>query len=250
MIRNSERNRIKQSENDEQRNVGLSNKGAKQFGLNKSVMGNELKVKANNKSDDLFTGNSQKKMVPLKRTESAVGLKHYSESKRQTIEKTFRRTEQESDWTPEGFDIDLSEFDSHSHVYDNKKEITEEELHIPQRAWITIENEDDTAVEYGPPKEIELPFEPESSCLVNVSDFTDYADESAYEIVRLLGKDLAEFSSLHDEDVLDALTIQLYQEDEFEFDSDLSELDTPYHTDIEVPFDNHLLDVEYFLQCN
>lgn len=98
-------------------------------------------------------------------------MKHYSESKRQTIEKTFRRTEQgnthihthlqiylqkilESDWTPEGFDIDLSEFDSHSHVYDNKKEITEEELHIPQRAWITIENEDDTAVEYGPPKEI------------------------------------------------------------------------------------------------
>lgn len=59
MIRNSERNRIKQSENDEQRNVGLSNKGAKQFGLNKSVMGNELKVKANNKSDDLFTGSKQ-----------------------------------------------------------------------------------------------------------------------------------------------------------------------------------------------
>lgn len=58
-----------------------------------------------------------------------------------------------------------------------------------------------------------MPFEPESSCLVNVSDFTDYADESAYEILRLLGKDLAEFSSLQDEDVLDALTIQLYQED-------------------------------------
>ncbi|KAI9244143.1 hypothetical protein EDC94DRAFT_629861 [Helicostylum pulchrum] len=247
MIRNSERNRIKQSENDEQGNAALNNKGAKQFGLNKSFMGNELKVKANNKSEDLFTGNLQKKMVPLKRTESAVGLKHYSESKRPTIEKTFRRTEQECDWTPEGFDIDLSEFDSH--VYD-KKEIMEEELPIPQRAFITIENEDDTSVEYGPPKEIELPFEPESSCVVDVTNFTDYADESAYEIVRLLGKDLAEFSSLQDEDVLDALAIQLYQEDEFEFDSDLSELDTPYQTDVEVPFDNHFLDVEYFLQCN
>ncbi|MBM6387298.1 MAG: hypothetical protein JSY10_25410 [Paenibacillus sp.] len=30
----------------------------------------------------------------------------------------------------------------------------EEELPIPQRAFTTAENEDDTAVEYGPPKEI------------------------------------------------------------------------------------------------
>lgn len=59
MIRNSERNRIKQSENDEQGNAVSSNKGAKQFGLNKSFMGNELKVKANNKSEDLFTGSKQ-----------------------------------------------------------------------------------------------------------------------------------------------------------------------------------------------
>lgn len=58
-----------------------------------------------------------------------------------------------------------------------------------------------------------MPYEPEPSCVVDVSNFSDYADVSAYEVVRLLSKDMLEFNSLQDHDVLDALTKQLYQHD-------------------------------------
>lgn len=58
-----------------------------------------------------------------------------------------------------------------------------------------------------------MPYEPEPSCVIDVSNFSDYADVSAYEVVRLLSKDMLEFNSLQDHDVLDALTKQLYQHD-------------------------------------
>ncbi|KAI9343808.1 hypothetical protein BD770DRAFT_397876 [Pilaira anomala] len=184
-----------------------------------------------------------------------IGLKHYSEPKRQTIEKTYRRVEQENEWAPEGLDLDFSSFDSH--VHDRKEmmsDIMDNELPIPQRAFAATEttNKDDTAsVEYGPPREIELPYEPEPSCVVDVSNFSDYADVSAYEVVRLLSKDMLEFNSLQDHDVLDALTMQLYQHDEFEFEFESdSELDMTYQEDLQIPFENHLFDVEHFLQCN
>jgi hypothetical protein len=60
---------------------------------------------------------------------------------------------------------------------------------------------------------VEIPFVPHESCIVDVSDFSGYADLSGYELVRLFDQDKLEFSLFDDCDALDQLEIQLINDD-------------------------------------
>ena len=133
----------------------------------------------------------------------------------------------EIEWAPEGLDLDFSAFNSSP--YDSYSQTKEAKLDLDDYPVLTrrftvdqkekeeittttlieavqdIEH-DTTRIEYGPPKEIEIPYLPNESCIVDFNAFNGYADPSAYESTRLYNKDKLEFSVFDDLDALAQLT--------------------------------------------
>ncbi|KAF1802789.1 hypothetical protein V8B55DRAFT_1483165 [Mucor lusitanicus] len=220
--------------------------------------------------------------IPLKRSESAIGQVQHSQSKKQDIrvERTLRHKEQEQEWTPQGFDLDFGAFDdsvqeSSYHVkhqsLENDHDVDVESFPVIERqfnAKATIqaneETQEETAqpdiehdtstVEYCPPKEKEIPYEPDQSCIIDTSRFTSYADMGAYEYIRL-SKHHDEFTLYQDPDVAKQDLVHPINDDalEFDYDSEGADQDSELSNDLDfsnIPFSDHTFDVDQFIQCN
>ncbi|KAI7904974.1 uncharacterized protein BX663DRAFT_501236 [Cokeromyces recurvatus] len=202
-----------------------------------------LKIKSSNQKVSLNKNINEKSKlkensnIPLKRSKSTINSIHQPEAKKQNIqgiERTYRHHEEELEWAPAGLDMDFSPFDSkinessyfakeHMLQDDYEEDIeqafeTEEPTNFIKPIETTVqeikkeEEEDMSRVEYGPPREEELPYLPDESCIIDVSNFDPYVDLSAYELMRLFNQDL-EFTLYEDQDVLDQIAIACIDDD-------------------------------------
>ncbi|KAL7315694.1 Signal recognition particle [Mucor circinelloides] len=229
--------------------------------------------------DKTTKSNERSTTIPLKRSESAIGQVQQSQSKKQDIrvERTFRHKEQEQEWTPQGLDLDFSAFDdtvqeSSYHIkqqsLENDDDVDVESFPVIERqfnakATIQVEEEeiaqpevehDTSTVEYCPPKEKEIPYEPDQSCIIDTCHFTSYVDMDAYEYTRLTGNH-QEFILYQDPDVLKQDMVHPINDDalEFDYDSECADQDSELSNDLDfsnIPFSDHTFDVDQFIQCN
>ncbi|KAI7879838.1 uncharacterized protein EV154DRAFT_524245 [Mucor mucedo] len=265
----------------------VQNKFQKQFGksgLNRSFTTNDFNMKqsfASLKDDDFSIGDDsndgEKKatsVIPLKRSESAVGLKHYLKPKKQNlgpVEKTIRRLEQEEQWTP-AFDMSFDSFEADT---TELKDALEDELPIMKRAFnmeplapldtfteldeslVKSDNTDLTEkdVEYGPPREFELPYLPDDDCIIDYSVFSGNADHLSYQFFRHTNKDkdVFEFDSIDDIDAIDPFSNEVFDHKGFFYDTtdgevEMTDDEDTSSGDIHAPYHDYLFDVESFLQ--
>ncbi|GAN09565.1 hypothetical protein MAM1_0275c09095 [Mucor ambiguus] len=252
-----------------------------------------LKLKPHNQKSDQFSKNTKEKQklhifqdkttkststIPVKRSELAIGQVQHSQSKKQDtrVERTLRHKEQEQEWTPQGLDLDFSAFDdtvqeSSYHVkhqsLENDHDVDVESFPVIERqfnAKATIQSKEETAqpeieqdtstVEYCPPKEKEIPYEPDQSCILDTSRFTSYADMDAYEYIRL-NNHHQEFVLYQDPDVLKQDMVHPINDDalEFDYDSESADQDSELSNDLDfsnIPFSDYTFDVDQFIQSN
>ncbi|CEP17082.1 hypothetical protein [Parasitella parasitica] len=253
-----------------------------------------LKLKSNNQKNDQFNKNSNEKKklqvytekitkssersnIPLKRGESAIGQTQHSQTKKQDIrvERTQRHKEEEQEWEPQGFHLDFNAFDgtAQESSYHDQKELLEdddvkfESFPVVERQFTiksTIDIEDDqeqleiehdtSTVEYGPPKEQEIPYQPDESCIVDASNFTPYADIDAYEYIRL-SKNNDSFTLYQDPDALEQDMNHPINDEtlEFEYDSEGVDQGSDLSNDLDfssIPYNDYVFDVDHFIQCN
>ncbi|RCH92732.1 hypothetical protein CU098_010459, partial [Rhizopus stolonifer] len=250
----------------------------KSIGSNKSFLRNAtpaLSLKTNQRDQHKITHDKQKLQVfkdvnnsiPQKRS---IDLNEEAQTKKQhtePIERTQRHREEEIEWAPAGFDLDFSGFDSTVETYEpvlSNLELPENDtaierrFHVEQEPEVEQEQElpeqDMSTIEYCPPKEKELPYVPDSSCIVKVSAFDGFADINAYELARTFNKDDDTFIVYpDDEDILNQLSVQPIADIEFDYDSsDLDpESDTVSDHDFSsIPFQDHTLDIEFYVEAH
>ncbi|KAI8080763.1 uncharacterized protein B0P05DRAFT_72584 [Gilbertella persicaria] len=250
MLRNFEKKRPKANENDVEDQSRAVNKS---IGSNKSFLRNATPA--------LSLKTNQKRSIDL--NEEAQTKKQHTEP----IERTQRHREEEIEWAPAGFDLDFSGFDSTVETYEpvlSNLELPENDtaierrFHVEQEPEVEQEQElpeqDMSTIEYCPPKEKELPYVPDSSCIVKVSAFDGFADINAYELARTFNKDDDTFIVYpDDEDILNQLSVQPIADIEFDYDSsDLDpESDTVSDHDFSsIPFQDHTLDIEFYVEAH
>ncbi|KAL9555298.1 hypothetical protein MBANPS3_002423 [Mucor bainieri] len=224
--------------------------------------------------------------IPLKRNESAIGQVQHSQSKKQDIrvDRTLRHKEQEQEWAPQGLDLDFGAFDDtvQESTYQIKRQSLKNDHDVDVESFPVIERQfsakatiqakdkteeaqeeetaqpdiehDTSTVEYCPPKEKEIPYEPDQSCIIDTSRFTSHADLDAYEYIRL-DKHHYEFILHQDPDALKHDMVQPINDDALEFDYDLesTDPDSELSDDLDfsnIPFSDHTFDVDHFIQSN
>ncbi|KAI9483598.1 MAG: hypothetical protein EXX96DRAFT_558862 [Benjaminiella poitrasii] len=243
-----------------------------------------LKLKSNNQkaSPTKNTNEKQKHFnIPLKRSKSATSLLHQPETKKQHIqgvERTHRHHEEELEWSPAGVDLDFSPFSNEideasyfakkplfqddieqvletgesAHLMETVEDMTEKTLinsTAEETLQFTEDEEDLTKVEYGPPKEKELDYLPDETCIIDVSSFDHYVELSAYEFVRYL-YDEVDIDDFDQEDA-DLLAIAPIDDDSLEFPFEISQETVDTEDDFScIPFQEHKFDVDHFIQCN
>ncbi|KAI8366606.1 hypothetical protein BD560DRAFT_400790 [Blakeslea trispora] len=257
MIRNRERKRTKVDENDEQTKPSLT----KSFSRHASPA---LSLKTNQRDQKTLDYKKfpqlKEKQVPQKRTVTV----EEQQIKRRGVERTFRRREEEIEWSPVGLDLDFSGLDSTAQPYSTEPVFVEPEPKRIERGFHTMESmtdkaeeekeeeeeeeEDWSTVEYAPPKEKELPYLPPASCIMDYSSFSPFADQDAYELTRLSKPYLDDL--IYEEDILHSLTPQSIVE---EFDASDLEPESDDLGDLDfssIPFQDHQLDVDYYLEMH
>ncbi|KAI8636032.1 hypothetical protein BD408DRAFT_487174 [Parasitella parasitica] len=251
-----------------------------------------LKLKSNNQKSEQFSKNSNEKQklqvfnekttksnersnIPLKRGESAIGQIQHSQTKKQDIRavRTYRHKEEEQDWEPQGFNLDFSAFDdtAQESSYDVKKELLGDDVKIESFPFIerqfTVKSSTDiedpeqpeiehdtSTVEYCPPKEPEIPYQPDESCIVDTKNFTPYADLDAYEYISL-SSNHEDFSLYRDPDALKQdMNYPINDEAlEFEYDSESIDQESDLSNGLDfssIPYNDHIFDVDHFIQYN